>query len=84
MKTIAITLIITLIQSMMDNGLVDKIQELVHEAFDFDMTGDEKRAWVVESLKELGGLLGAAVASTAPWLINLALEALVAKEKVDD
>ena len=79
----ALGLIVTLVQSMMDNGLVAALQELIKEAFDWDMPGDQKRAAVLERLKSLGGVLGEAVAATAPWLINLALEALVAKAKIE-
>ena len=77
----ALNLIVTLVQSMMDNGLVAAMQDLIKEAFNWDMPGDEKRAAVLDKLKGLGGVVGTAVAATAPWLINLALEALVAKAK---
>ncbi len=79
----ALSLIVTLVQSMMDNGLVAALQDLITEAFNWDMPGEEKRKAVLEKLKAIGGVVGEAMAATAPWLLNLALEALVAKAKVE-
>ena len=80
---IALNLIVTLVQSMMDNGLVAALQELIEEAFNWDMPGEQKRAAVMQKLEAIGGVVGDAVSATAPWLLNLALEALVAKAKVE-
>jgi len=83
LNQMAINLIVTLVQSMMDNGLVEALQDLIQEAFNWDMPGEDKRQAVLDKLKAFGGVIGAAMAATAPWLINLALEALVAKSKLE-
>ena len=80
----AINMIITMIRSMMDNGLVDQVQEFVVAAFDFDMQGAEKKAAVLAELSDIGGVFGAALASTAPWLMNMLIEALVGKHKLEN
>ena len=80
----AINMIITMIKSMMDNGLVEQIQEFVVAAFDFEMTGEEKKAAVLAELADIGGVLGDALSATAPWLINILIEALVGKYKIDN
>lgn len=80
----AIQIIITLIQSMMDNGLVAKIQDLVIVAFDLDMPGEQKKIAVMHELNRVTGTLGTAFAATAPWLINMLIEAIVGKYKIDN
>ena len=80
----AINMIITMVKSMMDNGLVEQIQEFVVAAFDFEMTGEEKRAAVLAELADIGGVLGDALSATAPWLINLLIESLVGRYKIEN
>ena len=46
------------------------------------LSGGEKRAWVAERLAALPESQRAALAALANWLINLAIEAMVAKLKV--
>lgn len=84
MNNFVMSFIVTLVKSLMDNGLVDALQELVEAAMDWSIPGVEKRAKVLAELSKFGGVVGAAVAATAPFLINLALEALVAKVKMDN
>ena len=81
MQSVLIKLIVTLIKSLMDNGLVDTIQDLVEKAVDLEIPGAEKREYV---LNTLGKLASTTVAASAPFLINLALEALVAQYKIEN
>lgn len=78
MKSFAISLIVTLVKSMMDNGLVATIQELIQDISGASLSGEQKRAEVLSRLAKLGGL---AFAATAPVLINLLLESLVLQMK---
>lgn len=83
LSTFAVNMIIQLIKSMMDNGLADQIGELVGAAFDFDLSGEEKKAAVQKELRDVGGVVGDALADTTPALVNIAIEAFVLKGKTD-
>ena len=84
MSQMAINFIITLIRSMMDNGLVAAIQEYVLEAFNMDVSGAEKKEAVLQKLNALKGVLGTAFAATAPWLISMLIEAAVGHFKLSE
>ena len=84
MSQMAINFIITLIRSMMDNGLVAAVQEYVIEAFNMDVSGIEKKDAVMNKLDALKGVLGTAFAATAPWLINMLIEAIVGHYKIEN
>ena len=73
--------ILKLIGFLMSGDLLKHIEELVLLVSSSKLSGAEKKAQVLEGLQKLGGDLGAAVASTAPYLINLAVEAAVANIK---
>lgn len=81
MQSIAINAIVMLVRSMMDKKVFDELESLIIEFGNTDMPGEEKRKRVLEHLKDLNNLLLPAVAATASWMLNLALEALVAKLK---
>lgn len=81
MQSVLITLIVTLVKSLMDNGLVETIKELIEKAADLSIPGAEKREYVLSALSKLAATTFAA---TAPFLINLALEALVAQYKIEN
>lgn len=82
-NALAVSFIITLIKSMMDNGLADEIEDLVRAAFNFEGNGDERKARVIAELKDVTGVIGEAFASTSPWIINMLIEALVGKYKAE-
>ena len=82
MKQIWIHLIVRLVRGLIDGGLFEQLQQLVQAATAWDIPGEERRKRVLAELAAMGGMLGAAVADTAPWLLNLALEALVARQKI--
>ena len=73
---------IALLKSLMPS-LIREAKELIQAAFDFDMSGAEKMAKVVESLKEIGGEVGEELSEMSGSLLNLVLELLVTDAKIE-
>ena len=85
MNTILINIVITMLQRLIGSkDLVEHIKALITDAFNFNMSGAEKRAAVLSGVSAIGGTLGAVVAATAPMLISALLEMLVMKYKPED
>lgn len=79
MKT-AITIINSLLARMVDARTLEVIKRLVAEAAAFsDMTGPERREFVLKQIMDNFGYITSRVPG---WLVNLAIEILVAKSKV--
>ncbi len=81
MKTFAINMILTMIKSMMDNGLFNEVEDVVKALMTSNVSGNEKKQLVMDELEDLTGLLAEAFRSTSPWIINLLIEAVVGKYK---
>jgi hypothetical protein len=78
-----IDLIAWILKRQLDPDVWSALSQLVATVENQAMTGAEKRAWVVKHLfLSPPGPLREAIAKTAGWLINLALEAIVAKRKI--
>lgn len=81
MQTILLNALILIIKQLIDANIFKAIELLVIDAMNFDISGEEKRAKVLEQLHNISGSIAPILASTASWVINLALEAIVAKLK---
>ncbi len=81
MDKLAINAIVFFVQRLIDKDVFTELEALVREAMDFNISGDEKKEHVLVALRSLGSVISPAVAATAGWLLNLALEAVVAKYK---
>lgn len=81
MNAIAIEGMIFFLKRLIDSRVYDKLESLVAEFFTADLPGETKRQRVLEALRKLGGVLAPAIAATASWLLNLALELAVARLK---
>jgi len=74
MQSFIINMVVVLIGRLLEKSTWNRLRELIIEAdekFSDSTPGDEKRTWVLTHLS-----------SSVTWLINLALEALVAQKKV--
>jgi len=70
--------LLKLIGMLMNDDLLLAIKNLVTAEFFSDKTGAGKKASVDSRLRELRGELGKVVAETSDYLINLAIEGVVA------
>ena len=74
MQSFIIGMVAVLVQRLLDKETWNKLRELILQAdemFSDSTPGDQKRAWVLEQL-----------ATGSSWLINLALETIVAQKRV--
>lgn len=81
LKTIALNLIIKLVRSLIAGELWARLEALIAQAEHEAADGQTKRAWVLAQLDALPEPLADLVKTTARSLLNLALEALVARLK---
>jgi len=70
MKTFLLAALQTLLKALIGALNYEQIIELVNDAEREPMTGDEKRAWVIQEARKLGLAVGTA-------LLNLAIETAV-------
>ena len=70
MKTFLLAALQTLLKALIGALNYEQIKELVNDADREPMTGDEKRAWVIQEARTLGLAIGNA-------LLNLAIETAV-------
>lgn len=75
MKATLINLIATLVRQLIGSDLWSLIVIAVAQQDGTDKSGDEKRAAAIEALRVF-------TTTAAGWLVNLAIEAAVAKLKV--
>ena len=76
----AVSLINTLVARLVDPQTLARIKQLIGEAAAFaDLKGPERRNYVLEQIAKNYQYITAYVPS---WLVNLAIEALVAQMKV--
>lgn len=80
-KKLALNLLFSAIKSLLDAGLFAWIQETVATIAAQGLKGEAARAAFAELLKNLKGTLGTIAVMTSSTLINLAMEAAVAKLK---
>lgn len=74
MQAFIINIIVTLVQRLLEKEIWNDLRELIMQAeemFSDGTPGDQKRAWVLEQL-----------ATGSSWLVNLALEVIVAQKRV--
>jgi hypothetical protein len=75
MKTTLINLIATLVRQLIGSDVWSLISIAVAQQDDVDKSGSEKREAVIAALRAM-------TSTVAGWLVNLAIEAAVAKLKV--
>ena len=68
-------LIQMLLRQLLDPTTRARLERLVMTVLDMDMSGEEKRQYVLRELNTAG-------AELTSWAVNLALELLVAKTKI--
>ena len=68
-------LIQMLLRQLLDPATRARLERLVMTVLDMDMSGEEKRQYVLRELNTAG-------AELTSWAVNLALELLVAKTKI--
>ena len=68
-------LIQMLLRQLLDPATRARLERLVITVLDMDMSGEEKRQYVLRELNTAG-------AELTSWAVNLALELLVAKTKL--
>ena len=68
-------LIQMLLRQLLDPATRARLERLVMTVLDMDMSGEEKRQYVLRELNTAG-------AELTNWAVNLALELLVAKTKL--
>ncbi|AFL76218.1 hypothetical protein [Thiocystis violascens] len=78
MNAVWINLIAAILRRLFDTALWQHLLTLILAADASDLPGAEKRQWVLNQLHALPESYRQALASVAPWLLNLALEAIVA------
>jgi len=66
-----------------DNDVVKEMQDVINAAFDFDMPGKDKKAAVMAELREVGGVIGEAIAEMANFFLSSMVDIFVAKAKID-
>lgn len=81
MNGFLLNLLSFVIKRLVDAKLFEHIRDMVIAQVDTKLTGEQKRAAVKKELDELTGDLYDSVKSTAPYLINLAIETAVALVK---
>lgn len=79
---LAVQTALSIIKNAIDGGLVKQVQELVLEAFSFEGTGEERKARVMEELKDIGGIIGEALSETSGWLIDTLISLTVGEYKL--
>jgi len=73
-----ISLVVWYLKRKVDPAIWAALETLIEQAEDYVESG-AKRTWVLAQLSELPEPLQTLLSSTATWLINFALEALVAR-----
>lgn len=81
MNTMVLNMALRLIQSLTGARLWLILESLVSQADALDLPGESKRTWVRNQLAQMPEPLRTVVSGVAGYLMNLALEALVAKLK---
>ena len=80
MEKFKLKFLIMVMQRMIgDKGFVAQIKQITMLAFDFDMKGKQKKAEVLEQLKEIGKTFGGIMALIAPMIISGLIEMYVAQ-----
>ncbi len=82
MPTVWINLIVAILRRLLDAAVWQHLLMLILAADASDLPGAHKRQWVLNQLAALPEPARQALASVAPWLLNLALEAIVAQLRV--
>lgn len=77
-----INIIVWYLKRKINPAVWAELEALIEQAETHVVSG-QKRTWVLARLAELPEPLRAMLSSTAGWLINFALEALVAKLNVE-
>jgi len=77
MQSILIGILVAMVKRLVTSKLFDYIKSLVLSQVDKDLTGEEKRASVKESLAGVKSVLGDEAKKTGSLLINLAIETAV-------
>ena len=73
MKSFVIHAIILLVRQLLEKDTWDKLREYILQAEEMFKSGKDKREWVISQFSGI-----------ASWVLNLALEALVAQQKVSE
>lgn len=82
MLKLLLSALITLLKSQMGTALVDFLAASVTAAANTQLTGAEKKTQVLGAAETLGGSVTAQLKAASGGLVNLAIEALVAKLKL--
>jgi hypothetical protein len=81
MQNFIVSMLVYFTKRLIDGEVFDHIHHLVVSAANMDIPGDEKRKAVLLSLRDIGNDMLPALAATAGWVVNLAIEVAVAKIK---
>lgn len=79
MNAVWINLIVAILRRLLDAALWQHLLTLILAADASALPGAQKRQWVLNQLAALPEPARQVLASVAPWLLNLALEAIVAQ-----
>lgn len=78
MNSIVATVLLNTMKLVTSGALMEHIVELVGEASNLSISGEEKRRAVMEKLKQVGSDFQPIIMATAGYVINLAVEVAVA------
>ena len=79
----AIKILMAWLARSLSKGLVQEVQELVQVAFDTDLSGDMKKARVMEELQDVQSLLYRSAIAESSWRLNLLIELLMGKNDIE-
>lgn len=69
-------LIQALLRQLLDKNTIARIERLIRAVASFDMSGEEKRDYVMHEITSMG-------TDVSTWALNLAIEMLVGKIKLE-
>ena len=67
-----------------DKDFVSQIQQLVLDAFNFDISGIEKKTLVMDNVKALGTTFSKSIAFLVPMAIGVLIDSFVAKAQIEN
>lgn len=82
MLNLVISALLQLLKEKLGAALLGFLETSIEVAMDLDLSGEEKRAKVIDAARNLGGEVSRQFNASKPWIINLAIESLVTKLKL--
>lgn len=83
MKTYLISALLLALRGEVGAELLKFLQVAARTVMASNITGAEKKALILEQAKALGGAVADQLASASGWALNLAIELLVARLKLE-